>query len=69
MGRPRKQPENPFHAGQMVEPTELYVGEIGGHVYRGIPGETRLDGGAPQVREWPHLHKLIDPEAWKEPRP
>ena len=66
MGRPRKQQPPKFREGQLVEPTEAYVGDIDGHSYVGHPGVTRLDGGAPQVQAWPHLHKLVNPNAYKE---
>lgn len=64
MGRPRKKPEVPkWEPGQLVEPTDAYVIDIDGRPYFGIPGKTRLDGGAPQVQAHPELHKLAEPNA------
>ena len=29
-------------------------------------GACKDDGGDPQVQEWPHLHKVLDPDANKK---
>ena len=70
MGRPRKKPWErkipQFEPGQLVEPTVDYVMDLDGTMYVGHPGVTRLDGGDPQVQAQPQLHKLIDPDAYKD---
>jgi hypothetical protein len=55
-----------FKAGQTVEPVEAYAGTIDGIPYVGVPGKTRIDGGDPPAQAWPHLHKLLDPNAYKD---
>lgn len=60
MGRPRKQPENPFSPDDLVEPTQSFATVIRDQEYVFNSKSKPVRADHPAVQQTPHLFKLAD---------